>query len=187
MQLPIVAQSPIFAQPWEASAGTPDIVRIAEACDRAGFHYLAVSDHACPTWTIHGVGVGPRPRQRPRPPIWVGGSTRAALRRAAERGDGWLPQGVPPMGLAEAITYVRRVRGDEPIEIGANSPWLYVGRPSFDLGSNARSGPGEVLAGILLDLKALGVNDVGVRSRTRSADELLDQIDAFAHEVAPHL
>ena len=47
MQLPIVAQSPIFAQPWEASAGTPDIVRIAEACDRAGFLYLAVSDHVC--------------------------------------------------------------------------------------------------------------------------------------------
>src|SRR5207249_4553990 len=47
MQLPIVAQSPIFAQPWEAGAGTPDVVRIAEACDRAGFFYLAVSDHIC--------------------------------------------------------------------------------------------------------------------------------------------
>ena len=55
------------------------------------------------------------------------------------------------------------------------------------LGPNARSGSGEVLAGILLDLKALGVNHVGVRFRARSADELLDQIDAFAHEVAPHL
>src|SRR5947207_15103962 len=49
-------------------------------------------DHDGPTWTVHDLGLRPRPVQRPRPPIWVGGSTRAALRRAAERGDGWLPQ-----------------------------------------------------------------------------------------------
>src|SRR5438094_1754090 len=47
MQLPIVAQSPIFAQPWEAGADAGDVVRIAQACDRAGFFYLAVSDHVC--------------------------------------------------------------------------------------------------------------------------------------------
>src|SRR3989449_6636512 len=47
MQLPIVAQSPIFAQPWEADATVDDVVRIAQACDRAGFFYLAVSDHVC--------------------------------------------------------------------------------------------------------------------------------------------
>jgi hypothetical protein len=91
------------------------------------------------------------------------------------------------MGLAEAIAFLRRVRGDEPIEIGANSPWLYVGKPSFDLGPNARSGPGEQLAGVLRELEALGVRHVGVRFRTRSVHELLEQIDAFAHEVVPHL
>ena len=296
MQLPIVAQSPIFAQPWEAGADAGDVVRIAQACDRAGFFYLAVSDHVCiprdratamstvwydpvatlgflaaatrhvrllsyvyvlpyrhplatakafatldalsggrvilgagaghleaefqtlgveftrrgrlldeaidvivkafldefpdhrgPTWTIRDVGLAPRPHQQPRPPIWVGGSTRGALRRAAERGDGWLPQGVPQMGLAEAIAYIRRIRGDEPIEIGANSPWLYVGTPRFDLGPNARSGRGEAIAALLRDLQALGVSHVGVRFRTRSVDELLEQIDAFAREVAPHL
>ena len=47
------------------------------------------------TWTFAGGGVAPRPVQQPRPPMWVGGSSPAALRRAAERGDGWLPQGTP--------------------------------------------------------------------------------------------
>ena len=135
---------------------------------------------------VHDAGMAPRPEQAPVP-IWVGGSTRGALRRAAERGDGWLPQGVPQMGLAEAIAYIRRIRGDEPIEIGANSPWLYVGTPRFDLGPNARSGRGEAIAALLRDLQALGVSHVGVRFRTRSVDELLEQIDAFAREVAPHL
>src|SRR5207244_2722919 len=49
---------------------------------------------------------------RPRPvqdalPIWVGGSSRPAMRRAAERGDGWLPQGPPEGGMEAGIDFVR--------------------------------------------------------------------------------
>jgi probable F420-dependent oxidoreductase len=33
----------------------------------------------------------PRPVQRPHPPLWVGGNSRRAIRRAVEHGDGWLP------------------------------------------------------------------------------------------------
>ena len=41
------------------------------------------------------------------PPIWVGGSSKPALRRAAERGDGWLPQGpVTP----EVVEFIRSHR-----------------------------------------------------------------------------
>src|SRR6266481_5805171 len=47
MQLPIVAQSSLFAAPWEAEAGTDELRRIAEACDRSGFFYLGVCDHVC--------------------------------------------------------------------------------------------------------------------------------------------
>ncbi|MGH7788918.1 MAG: TIGR03619 family F420-dependent LLM class oxidoreductase, partial [Candidatus Binatia bacterium] len=45
MQIPIAAQSTTFVQPWEAQAGPPEMRRIAQACDRNGFFYLAVSDH----------------------------------------------------------------------------------------------------------------------------------------------
>ena len=33
----------------------------------------------------------PLPRQRPNPPIWVGGNSDRAIRRAATMGDGWSP------------------------------------------------------------------------------------------------
>ncbi len=300
LQLPITAQSKSFAQEWEAGAGTAEITRIAQACDRSGFFYVAVCDHvAVPraaaavmstTWydtiatlgflaattqrvrllsyvyvapyrhplmtakafatvdtlsggrVILGVGAGhlqgefemlgvdfkkrgklldeaieaiqaafteeypthsgahwkfnelglrPRPVQKPRPPIWIGGSTPAALKRAAERGDGWLPQGVPEMGMEKAIAFIHehraKTRGDAPIEIGMNSPWLYVGNATFDLGANALSGSAESIAATLRERKKLGVSHMGVRFRARSCDEFVEQVERFGLEVGPLL
>jgi len=300
MQVPVTAQSTLFVTPWEAQAGTAEILRIAQACDQSGFFYIAVSDHVCvpreraaamstvwydtiatlgflaaatrnvrllsyvyvlpyrhplmaakafatldalsggrvivgvgaghlegefatlgvdfsrrgklldegidllaaaltdeyprhagSMWRVHDVGLRPRPIQRPRPPIWVGGSTPAALRRAAERGDGWLPQGPPQMGMPEAIAYIRerreRVRGGAPIDIGMNGPWLYVGKATFELPSGTRSGSAEELAAPLRAAREMGVSHLGVRFRSRSCDELEDQIRAFGADVAPLL
>ena len=37
----------------------------------------------------------PRPVQQPGPPIWVGGNSKRAIRRAVEHADGWLPFPAP--------------------------------------------------------------------------------------------
>jgi probable F420-dependent oxidoreductase len=44
-------------------------------------------------FTFDEVAFEPKPQQRPWPPILVGGESRAALRRAARLGDGWLGMG----------------------------------------------------------------------------------------------
>jgi probable F420-dependent oxidoreductase len=142
-----------------------------------------------PTWPTRDLGIRPRPVQSPRPPIWVGGSTPAALRRAAERGDGWLPQGVPEMGMPAAIARIRalreKARGDAPIELGMNAPWLYLGRPYAQLDPATRSGSPAEIAEIFRAIKQLGVAHSGVRFRSRSCDELIEQIDAFGADVLP--
>ena len=43
--------------------------------------------------SFSGLTFLPKPVQKPHPPIWVGGESRRALRRAAELGDGWQPIG----------------------------------------------------------------------------------------------
>jgi alkanesulfonate monooxygenase SsuD/methylene tetrahydromethanopterin reductase-like flavin-dependent oxidoreductase (luciferase family) len=50
---------------------------------------------------IDAAGINPLPVQRPIP-IWLGGSSEAALRRVVKMGDGWLPQ-MPPGGTGEQL------------------------------------------------------------------------------------
>jgi probable F420-dependent oxidoreductase len=144
-----------------------------------------------PTWSFDDAGQGPRPVQQPRPPIWVGGSSPAAIRRAAERGDGWLPQGSPRSKLPEQIAALRehreRARGGEPIDVGANCEFCFIGDPPFDVGRHTRTGKPAEIAESLRELVAMGVNQLQVRFKSRSSGELCDQIAAFGAEVAPLL
>ncbi len=166
--------------------------RLDEAIDLVTEAFLTeYPRHQGSAWQVSEMGLGPRPVQQPRPPIWVGGSTRAALRRAAERGDGWLPQGTPRQRLAADIAFLRehraRTRGDAPIDVGANSERVYVGKPPFDPGPGVRTGSPAELAEPLRELGRIGVDHVGVRLSARSMDEYVDQIAAFAAEVMPLL
>ena len=43
------------------------------------------------TFRTRGTTMAPRPVQRPHPPIWIGGNSKVAMRRAVERGQGWVP------------------------------------------------------------------------------------------------
>ena len=56
---------------------------------------------------IEGLGVNPLPPQRPIP-VWMGGSSDAALRRIARLADGWIPGGFSVEQTAPAIdTFLR--------------------------------------------------------------------------------
>ncbi|MFJ8155190.1 LLM class F420-dependent oxidoreductase [Streptomyces sp. NPDC094468] len=300
IQLPIQSQSTIYAEEWEAGAGTADLVEIARAVDRAGFAYLAVCDHVAiphrlaaamstvwydPVATlahlaavtervrllshvavvglrhpllsakqyatldhlsggrlILGVGAGhvreefavlgvdfgqrgavldeaidalraalgpdefpahhgkfydfeglgqrPRPAQR-RVPVWVGGSSPAAVRRAALKGDGWLPQGDPRDRLPAQIARLRRLRREAgveaPLTVGAIAEPLYVGAPRWEVGRRTLTGTPEAVAASLRAYGAMGVHQVQVRFRSRSRSELIDQIAVFGADVAPLL
>jgi len=51
-----------------------------------------------------GNSMRPRPAQRPHPPLWIGGNSRRAIRRAVEHGDGWAPFPSPAGAAGHART-----------------------------------------------------------------------------------
>ncbi|WP_306322980.1 MULTISPECIES: LLM class F420-dependent oxidoreductase [unclassified Streptomyces] len=146
--------------------------------------------HKGELFSFEGLGQRPRPAQT-RVPIWVGGSSAPAVRRAALKGDGWLPQGDPRDRLPGQIEKLRRLRAEAgveaPLTVGAITEPLYVGVPGWEVGRRTLTGAGEAIAESLRAYAAMGVQQIQIRFRSRTRTELTDQMAAFAAEVAPHL
>ncbi|MFD8235037.1 TIGR03619 family F420-dependent LLM class oxidoreductase [Streptomyces sp. NPDC059696] len=147
-------------------------------------------EHRGKLYTFEGLGQRPRPVQDPVP-LWVGGSSPAAVRRAALKGDGWLPQGDPRDRLPAQIARIRELRERAglrgPFTVGAITEPLYVGTPRWEVGRRTLTGGPRELAESLRAYRAMGVHRIQVRFRSRSRSELIDQITAFGAEVAPEL
>jgi probable F420-dependent oxidoreductase len=79
--------------------------------------------------TIDGLRLDPLPVQRPGPPVWVGGRSEAAMRRAGRYADVWLPYMYTPERLAGSLTRVRENAagfGREDVVRGAIFSWSCV-------------------------------------------------------------
>ena len=61
-------------------------------------------------YAFDGVVMEPRPLQTPHPPIWVGGRSDAALRRAARFGDAWFAYFVSPRRFKESLERIAAQR-----------------------------------------------------------------------------
>src|SRR5437762_1617499 len=128
----------VFPQ-TEIGADVGAVRAYTERVEQLGFAHILAYDHvvgADPAvhspWrgpydistTFHepvtGAGLAPMPIQQPIP-IWLGGSSPAAYRRAGKLADGWFPQLVPGPKLDDARAVVdaaAREAGRDPAAIG---------------------------------------------------------------------
>ena len=148
---------------------------------------------------ISGMSFYPKPMQDPHPPIWVGGESPPALRRAGQLGDAWYPIGSNPAfpmdtpeRLAEGIATVRRhaeEAGRDPasIDFGYSAGW-YDDRGEKSGRDNGRmvftGTPDQVVADIR-EFEALGVRHLIVGLTGSTPEETLVRMDRFATEVMP--
>ena len=145
--------------------------------------------HEGPRFPFSGLAVSPRPLQSPRPPIWVGGSSPRAVRRAAALGEGWLSQGDAPDALPAQLELIRTTREQlgrtGPFAVNAIPPALHVGEPTWDTGRRSLTGKPEQLAEKLAAYGELGATHLQLRPRSRDLPEYLDQLEAIATHVLP--
>jgi probable F420-dependent oxidoreductase len=137
-----------------------------------------------------------RMRFGPRPaagdiPIWVGGISRRAIRRAVELGDGWHGTRMKPEQVAERIGWIREIaaRRGRSLDRFAISHRVYAGFSATwtETGGYVEGilAPPAELAEYLNRYAALGVDEILISPLAAdSLDKFLDRFDA---EVRPKL
>ena len=147
------------------------------------------------------IGFVPRPVQKPHPPIWVGGESPPALRRAARLGDGWYPSGNNaghPIGtaslIADSISSLRRYAeeaGRDPTDIDIACTAAWSDDPDTERrpeeGALTFAGSAEQLAAGIRTFEGLGVGHMTFELDGRSLDETLERMERFAVEVMPQV
>jgi probable F420-dependent oxidoreductase len=144
-------------------------------------------------YVAQGNRILPGPIQKPHPPLWVGGNSRRAIRRAAELGDAWYPfftagqlsatartaAMTGDVELADGIAYLR----DYCAKIGRETP------PEIVTGGFYLTGEWTAAAVIdrLSELHELGVTCAGVPVRGRDLSEWCDNAERYGSEVLPKL
>jgi probable F420-dependent oxidoreductase len=138
----------------------------------------------------------PFPVQKPHPPIWVGGHSRAALRRTARHGDGWHPVGaiaaspLPPKEMREHLNTLRRLteaegRDFSALTISYKAPLYDSAIPDRDGARRSFSGSAADIASDIRAFSAIGVHELILDFRGASIAESIARLQRFAADVVP--
>jgi probable F420-dependent oxidoreductase len=141
-----------------------------------------------------GIAFEPKPVQSPHPPIWIGGNSQAAMRRAV-RHDGWYPWLIGPDDLGPCLDYLRSLpefeQRSRPLDV--SMPFTGVGvdeqhRPTGEQPQRiTRAQRDEVLQSIE-HLARCGVTwTTAPVPQAESLDEHLDGLHWVADEILSEL
>ncbi len=156
-------------------------------------------------WQLDRVSVLPHPRQQPFP-LWIGGKSEAAMRRAGRLGDGWIPSFITPAEFAAGVentqAFAAAARREVPPDhFGALIYFCFardresaraIAMPFVPRGRVADStleactafGPPALLVERLEQYVRGGGSKFIVRPMC-PPERLLDQVDQLATEVVP--
>ena len=134
----------------------------------------------------------PKPVQKPYPPIWIGGQSKPAIRRAAQIGDCWHPVGAIPAAplepeeLAENLVLLHQYAekaGRDPatIQVSVKAP-LYDASDSSGPRRRFSGSPDEVRQDVQT-YADVGVTHLIFDFRTADPKQTEDRMARFSEEV----
>ena len=135
------------------------------------------------------------PKPARRIPIWVGGQSAAALRRAGRLGDGWHPARMHIDEIGPAIAWVRRhaqAAGRDPAALEFSMGCVLDVRDGSDDDTPAPTrdliGTPAAIAAFVRRLEALGMTHLALDFRAgTSLEAMLATMDRFTERVRPLL
>lgn len=140
---------------------------------------------------LSGMRFGPRPAAESIP-IWIGGTSKRAVRRAVELGDGWHGTRMKPQEVAMRLEWIREIAATKNrslsdftlshrVYVGFAERWTETG--GYVQGIMA---PPSELAAYLARFAEIGIEELLITplGADRAFDQFLDRFDAA---VRPHL
>ncbi len=145
-------------------------------------------------YQLSGAGFLPKPVQQPHPPIWIGGHTGPALRRAAELGDGWMPIGLRPPAILEPEEMAAKIARLRTLTRRAGRPedavaLCFSTTVEFETASGQSRpmmrGRPEQIAADLRQYQDLGVRNFILGFSADSVEGQREAMEQFSREVMP--
>jgi probable F420-dependent oxidoreductase len=135
-----------------------------------------------------GVDFYPKPLQQPHPPLWIGGRSGAAVRRAARVGDAWHPSHLTIDELRQQIPELRAEceragRSADDVTVATRRKLVLTPSPAGADAARVLQGDAGAIAATVAELEQVGVAHLIVELPGSSEGELLENLDWFGREV----
>lgn len=200
--LPTVAIGRGDAPEWEATGRSPKGrgARADEALEVITRLWESeAADFDGEFFSLKGATISPRPKQHPLP-LWLGGASKAAIRRTARFGSGWLA----PLQTPEETAATVKAIAEESHRIGRPIPddhygatiLFRIGDPPLPSNVNRETptrleriqaiGDAGAVLSLLREFRAAGITKFIAIPIAQNASEMIEQTRLLDSEVLPH-